>query len=99
MDMLVTHMRGKLKSVLAVISDFLVLGFFAVILWRAVDDWIEAYTIGDVTYGMIQIPLVVYISLLGYGLVLICVCLLIGLGKNIKAIFHPMAKTPKKKGL
>ncbi len=94
MDMLVTHLKGKIKLVLSVVSDFLVLGFFAVILWRAVDDWIGAYKIGDVTYGMIKIPLVVYISLLGYGLVLICACLLIALGRNVRAIFHSPEKNP-----
>ena len=92
MDLLVTHLKGRIKGILAVASDLLVLGFFTVILWRAVIDWIEAYQIGDVTYGMIQIPLVVYISLLGYGLVLICLCLLIGLGKNIREIIHPGKK-------
>lgn len=91
MDMLVTHLKGKIRLVFAVVSDLLVLAFFAGILWRAVDDWIGAYKIGDVTYGMIQIPLVVYISLLGYGLVLICLCLIIALGRNIRGIVHPEA--------
>ena len=85
MDILSRHITGRPGKILSVILDALTFTFFSAMLFQTSRSLVSAYLKNEVTYGMIQIPTIIFYCFLWYGLFLTCLSIPIAIVKKYKS--------------
>lgn len=83
MDILSRHITGLPGKLLGVFLDALTFLFFSAILFQTSRSLITAYLKNEVTYGMIQIPTIIFYCFLWYGLFLTCLSIPIVIARKL----------------
>jgi len=93
-DLISNRVRGRAGHVLEGITDLLGLCFLGVLLWQGSEEWVLAYSIGDVRQGRIEIPCLIHLSFLVCGTFLICLSLITGGLSHLWKAFRPGKVSP-----
>lgn len=85
-DVLSARVRGRPARAMEAITNLLALVFFGMLLWRATFQWLEAWQIGDVQQGLVQIPMVIPIGGMVIGTVLLGLTLVVAIVADVRGL-------------
>lgn len=93
-EVLSARVRGRPARAMEAVTHLLALVFFGMLLWRATFQWLEAWEIGDVQQGLVQIPMVIPIGGMIAGTVLLWLALAAAMAADVAAVFGRAAGAP-----